>query len=53
MWQMCCYIPTTLPRKDPEHNVPLMAAKLSASFVLESLIHAKEKVMYLLLNLLG
>jgi len=44
MWQMCGYIPSTLPVKDPDHNVPLMAAKLSSSFVLESLIHAKEKV---------
>ncbi|XP_064621669.1 ubiquitin carboxyl-terminal hydrolase 34-like isoform X2 [Lineus longissimus] len=42
MWQMCGYIPTTLPRDD-EHQVPLLAAKLSASFVLETLIHAKEK----------
>ena len=44
MWQMCGYIPTTLPRNDPEQRVPLMATKLSASFVLETLIHAKEKV---------
>ena len=43
MWQMCGYIPTTLPKDEPE-RVPLMAAKLSASFVLETLIHAKEKV---------
>ncbi|XP_074662968.1 ubiquitin carboxyl-terminal hydrolase 34-like [Tubulanus polymorphus] len=42
MWQMCGYIPTTLPRDDG-HQVPLLAAKLSASFVLETLIHAKEK----------
>jgi hypothetical protein len=42
MWQMCGYIPTTLPRDD-ENQVPLLAAKLSASFVLETLIHAKEK----------
>ena len=43
MWQMCGYIPTTLPKDEPE-RVPLMAAKLSSSFVLETLIHAKEKV---------
>ncbi len=63
MWQMCGFLPTTLPRDaasernvaernvaTSERNVaaaervPLMAAKLSASFVLETLIHAKEKV---------
>ena len=44
MWQMCGYIPTTLPRDDPEKRVSLMATKLSASFVLETLIHSKEKV---------
>ena len=45
MWQMCGYIPTTLPKDEPE-RVPLTAAKLSASFVLETLIHAKEKVLF-------
>jgi len=44
MWQMCSYIPTTLPRSDPEQRVSVMAAKLSASFILETLIHSKEKV---------
>jgi hypothetical protein len=44
MWQMCSYLPTTLPRSGPEQQVSLMAAKLSASFILETLIHAKEKV---------
>jgi len=44
MWQMCSYIPTTLPRSDSEQRVSVMAAKLSASFILETLIHSKEKV---------
>ena len=45
MWQMCGYIPTTLPKEvDSDLNVSLMSAQLSASFVLETLIHAKEKV---------
>ena len=44
MWQMCGYIPTTLQRDDPQYNVQLMVAKLSVAFVLETLIHAKEKV---------
>ena len=43
MWQMCSYIPMTLPKDDVEHNVPQMAAKLTASLILETLIHAKEK----------
>ena len=43
MWQMCGYIPTCLAKEDSV-QVPLMAAKLTASFVLETLIHAKEKV---------
>ncbi|XP_041355094.1 ubiquitin carboxyl-terminal hydrolase 34-like isoform X3 [Gigantopelta aegis] len=42
MWQICGYIPTTLP-KDDDSVVPLKAAQLSTSFVLETLIHAKEK----------
>ncbi|XP_066282190.1 ubiquitin carboxyl-terminal hydrolase 34-like isoform X3 [Branchiostoma lanceolatum] len=41
MWQMCSYIPTTLP--DPSREVSLLSAKLTASFVLETLIHSKEK----------
>ena len=41
---MCGYIPTTLPKNDPEQRVPLLAATMSASFVLETLIHTKEKV---------
>ncbi len=40
---MCGYIPTTLPKEDQEHCVPLSAAKLTASMILETLIHAKEK----------
>lgn len=42
MWQICGYIPTTLP-KDPDTQVSLKAAQLSTSFVLETLIHSKEK----------
>ncbi|XP_048258866.1 ubiquitin carboxyl-terminal hydrolase 34-like isoform X4 [Haliotis rufescens] len=42
MWQICGYITTTLP-KDDNSIVPLKAAQLSTSFVLETLIHAKEK----------
>jgi len=48
MWQMCSYIPTTLSRSDPEHHVSVMAAKLSASFILETFIHSKEKVRLLI-----
>lgn len=44
MWQMCGYIPSTLAKEPDSKQVPLMAAKLTASFVLETLIHAKEKV---------
>ncbi|KAG1678108.1 Ubiquitin carboxyl-terminal hydrolase 34 [Nymphon striatum] len=40
MWQICGIIPQTLT-KHPE--ITLMSAKLSTSFVLETLIHAKEK----------
>ncbi|XP_078001097.1 ubiquitin carboxyl-terminal hydrolase 34-like isoform X2 [Glandiceps talaboti] len=40
MWYMCSYIPSTLP--EPK-QVQLMAAQLSTTFVLETLIHAKEK----------
>jgi len=46
MWQICSYIPSTLPRTDPGHSVSLMATQLSASFILETLLHAKEKVGY-------
>jgi ubiquitin carboxyl-terminal hydrolase 34 len=42
MWQMCGYIPQTLLSQQPE--VTEMAAQLSASFFLETFIHAKEKV---------
>ncbi|KAL5008333.1 hypothetical protein ScPMuIL_013914 [Solemya velum] len=42
MWQICGYIPTTLSR-DSASLVPLLVAQLSTSFVLETLIHAKEK----------
>lgn len=40
---MCAYIPTTLPKNNPL-AVSLMASQLSTSFVLETFIHAKEKV---------
>ncbi|ELU04220.1 hypothetical protein CAPTEDRAFT_219867 [Capitella teleta] len=43
MWQMCGYIPSSLAKESDSKLVPLMAAKLTASFVLETLIHAKEK----------
>ncbi|XP_021379697.1 ubiquitin carboxyl-terminal hydrolase 34-like isoform X3 [Mizuhopecten yessoensis] len=42
IWQICGYIPTTLS-KDPQLQVSLRASQLSTSFVLETLIHAKEK----------
>lgn len=42
MWQMCGYLPTTLPRTDPS-EVSKLAAQLGASFVLETMIHAREK----------
>nr|KAG5696977.1 hypothetical protein BaRGS_008439 [Batillaria attramentaria] len=42
MWQVCGYIPTQLPKDDPS-TVALKAAQLSTSFVLETLIHSKEK----------
>ena len=47
MWQMCGYLPTTLPKLDNEKSerLSLMTAKLTASFVLETLIHSKEKVL--------
>lgn len=41
MWQMCAYIPTTLPRDDKALQV--LPAQLSSSFLLETFIHAKEK----------
>ena len=46
IWQMCAYIPTTLSlsKDQSEISIPLLAVKLGASFVLETLIHAKEKV---------
>ncbi|XP_033629048.1 ubiquitin carboxyl-terminal hydrolase 34-like isoform X1 [Asterias rubens] len=40
MWQVCSYLPSTLP--DPS-QVQLMASKLTTTFVLETLIHAREK----------
>ncbi|XP_038075535.1 ubiquitin carboxyl-terminal hydrolase 34-like isoform X2 [Patiria miniata] len=40
MWQVCSYLPSTLP--DPSH-VQLMASKLTTTFVLETLLHAREK----------
>ena len=46
MWQMCSYLHNTLDTdsdSDGEESVALLAAKLTASFVLETLIHAKEK----------
>ncbi|XP_077536768.1 ubiquitinyl hydrolase 1 puf isoform X3 [Haemaphysalis longicornis] len=40
LYQMCGSIPQTLPRTD---EATLLAAELGTSFVLETLIHAKEK----------
>ncbi|XP_022096710.1 ubiquitin carboxyl-terminal hydrolase 34-like [Acanthaster planci] len=40
MWQVCSYLPSTLP--DPS-QVQLMASKLTTTFVLETLLHAREK----------
>lgn len=40
MWQICGYIPQTL---SGYQEVTLLSAKLGTSFVLETLIHAKEK----------
>ncbi|XP_064603807.1 ubiquitin carboxyl-terminal hydrolase 34-like isoform X2 [Liolophura sinensis] len=42
MLNICGYIPPTLP-KDDYQQISLMASQLSTSFVLETLIHAKEK----------
>ncbi|GFW68785.1 ubiquitin carboxyl-terminal hydrolase 34 [Trichonephila clavipes] len=40
MWQICSYIPQTL---SAHNDIILLSAKLGTSFVLETLIHAKEK----------
>ena len=42
MWQICGYIPQTLPSTTTS-KVTLLSARLATSFVLETLIHAKEK----------
>jgi len=42
MWQVCGYIPQTLIAVQP--NVSEMATQLSATFFIETFIHAKEKV---------
>ena len=48
IWQVCGYLPTTMPKMENETDVPndvlLKATQLTASFVLETLIHSKEKV---------
>ena len=41
MWQVCGYLPSTMPKSK---DVLLQATQLTASFVLETLIHSKEKV---------
>ncbi|XP_074042316.1 ubiquitinyl hydrolase 1 puf isoform X2 [Leptinotarsa decemlineata] len=41
MWQICGYIPQTLPPIEP--NVTQKAAQLSTTFFIETFIHAKEK----------
>ncbi|CAG2106043.1 unnamed protein product, partial [Medioppia subpectinata] len=43
MWQICGYIPQTLPTNQSSPKVTLLSARLATSFVLETLIHAKEK----------
>ncbi|KAK7104124.1 hypothetical protein V1264_018890 [Littorina saxatilis] len=48
MWQVCGYLPSTMPKcrdeLNPASNVTLLqATQLTASFVLETLIHSKEK----------
>lgn len=40
LYQICGYIPQTFPSSD---EITLLSAKLGTSFVLETLIHAKEK----------
>ncbi|XP_035204418.1 ubiquitin carboxyl-terminal hydrolase puf-like, partial [Stegodyphus dumicola] len=40
MWQICSHIPQTLCA---HNDITLLSAKLGTSFVLETLIHAKEK----------
>ncbi|GIZ02411.1 ubiquitin carboxyl-terminal hydrolase 34 [Caerostris extrusa] len=40
MWQICSFIPQTL---SAHSEIILLSAKLGTSFVLETLIHAKEK----------
>ncbi|XP_041468588.1 ubiquitin carboxyl-terminal hydrolase 34-like isoform X2 [Lytechinus variegatus] len=40
MWQVCNFLPATLP--NPQ-EVQLIASKLTTSFMLETLIHSKEK----------
>ena len=44
VWQMASGVPTSLPREShAQQQVGVMVAKLGCSFVLETLIHAKEK----------
>ncbi|GAB6022101.1 hypothetical protein CHUAL_006244 [Chamberlinius hualienensis] len=43
MWQVCSQVPHTLTQQKDLTEVTLLAAKLSTFFVLETLIHAKEK----------
>ncbi|XP_054154148.1 ubiquitin carboxyl-terminal hydrolase 34-like [Oppia nitens] len=45
MWQICGYIPQTLSSSSTNQSlkVTLLSARLATSFVLETLIHAKEK----------
>lgn len=44
LYQLCGYVMTTLTKDAASERVALLAAQLSVSFVLETLIHAKEKV---------
>ena len=44
VWQMASGVPVSLPREThAQQQVSVMVAKLGCSFVLETLIHAKEK----------
>ncbi|XP_076442216.1 ubiquitin carboxyl-terminal hydrolase 34-like isoform X2 [Babylonia areolata] len=47
IWQVCGYLPNTMPKAPNDTAIPndvlLKATQLTASFVLETLIHSKEK----------
>jgi len=43
--QMCCQVPISLLDIET-HELTMMSAKLSLSYLLETLVHSKEKVYY-------